>query len=259
MILLIDSHDKVTVAVYPTPFGVLNETGGLHAPEEKINAELRGLELLASIVIEATEWDEIDCSESGNILLTTTTEGYELRIDVIRTVESFLMRGDQHLEVYILDGRNRSVGTVEKVCILHDMNHPGCAIADALVSLVLLGESRWPEQATPHTLREFSWAAKRLAIARRFKLGIIDLTPEDLNEIRDIREALEWGIAHAAVDMLCGFARRCYTCKGMEIEDVRLHTKALFDEIERKDILNYAANPSTQSDLLFLPDYARAN
>jgi len=70
---------------------------------------------------------------------------------------------------------------------------------------------------------------------------------------------LEWGIAHAAIDMLCGFARRCYTCKGMEIEDVRLHTQALFNEIDRKDIQNYAANPSSPSDLLFLPAFARAN
>ena len=65
------------------------------------------------------------------------------------------------------------------------------------------------------------------------------------------------GIAHAAIDMLCAFARRCYTCKGMEIEDVRLNTHALFDAIDREDILAYAANPSTPSDLLFLPTYAQ--
>lgn len=259
MILLIHSFDKDTVAVYPTPFGVLNETGELHAPEDKIEAELRGLALLASIMSEASEWKEITCPDSRNTLLVTTTDGYELRIDVIRTVESFLVRGDEHLEVFILGGRNRSVGTVQRVCVHYDLSHPGCAIADALVSLVLLGESQWPEQATPHTLREFSWAAKRLAISRQFKLGIIELTPEDISEIRDIREALEWGIAHAAIDMLCGFARRCYTCKGMEIEDVRLHTQVLFNEIDRKDILNYAAKPSTPSDLLFLPAFARAN
>ena len=66
---------------------------------------------------------------------------------------------------------------------------------------------------------------------------------------------MELGIAHAAIDMLCAFARRCYTCKGMEIEDVRLNTQALFDAIDREDILAYAANPSTPSDLLFLPTY----
>lgn len=246
------------MAVYPTSFGVLNETDVIIAPDEMIEAELRGLELLQSIVKDASQWEEMDCPVSGNTLLSTSTDGYELRIDVIGTVETFLVRGDGHLEVYILRGRNRSVGAVEKVCILFDMNYPGCAIADALVSLVLLGEAEWPEQSTPHTLREFSHAAQRLAIARRFKLGIIELTLEDLEEIQDIREALEWGVAHAAIDMLCAFARRCYTCKGMEIEDVRLNTQGLFNEINREDILAYAANPSTPSDLLFLPAYVQA-
>lgn len=258
MILLIGSQHKVTVAVYPTSFGVLNETDVIVAPDEMIEAELRGLELLQSIVKDARKWKEMDCPVSGNTLLSTSTDGYELRIDVIRTVESFLMNGDAHLEVYILTGRNRTVGSVDKVCILFDMNYPGCAIADALVSLVLLGEAEWPEQSTPTTLRVFSHAARRLAIARRYKLGIIELTPEDIEELQDIREAMELGIAHAAIDMLCAFARRCYTCKGMEIEDVRLNTHALFDAIDREDILAYAANPSTPSDLLFLPTYVQA-
>lgn len=246
------------MAVYPSPFGVLNERGTFRVPQDKIEAELRGLTLLDSIVKDGAAWKKRLCPDSGNTLLTTTTDGYELRIDVIGTVESFLTSDDEHLEVYILRGRNRSVGSVDKVCIVYDLRHPGCAIADALISLVLLAEAEWPELATPTTLREFSYAAKRRAIARRFKLGIIELTPEDIEEIRDIREALEWGIAHAAIDMLCGFARRCYTCKGMEIEDVRLHTEAMFNEIDRKDIIAYAASPSMPSDLLFLPSYARA-
>lgn len=253
----IRSQDIVIVAVYPSPFGVLNERGIIQAPLEKIDAELRGLNLLHSVVAEGKAWKQMPCPESGNILLSTSVDGYELRMDVVMSVESSLLRDDPHLHLEILRGRNRSVGSVERVCVLYNRNHPECAMADALVSLVLLAESNWPENATPHTLKEFSYAAKRSAIARRFKLGIIELSPEDLEEIRDVREAMEWGIAHAALDMLCGFARRCYTCKGMEIEDVRLHTKGLFDEFDRSDILAYAANPSTPSDLLFLPSFAR--
>ena len=249
------------MAVYPSPFGVLNEEGRFDdvVSDESINAELRGLSLLDSILLSTQAWERTACPTTGHTVLVTKTDGYELHIDVVRTVESYLVTGDEHLVVSILKGRNRSVGAVERVCIHHNMNYPDCAIADALISLVLLGESNWPEGATPHTLREFSHAAQRLRIARRFKLGIIELTQEDLDEIRDIREAMQWGIAYAAIDMLCGFARRCYTCKGMEIEDVRLHTQGLFDEIEREDLLAYGANPSTPSDVLFLPDFARPN
>ena len=247
------------MAVYVSQFGVINETGGVRANEESIRAELRGLTLLDAVVKDTDAWRKMPCPDTGNVLLATETDGYELRIDVIGTVEQFLTHGDEHLKVSILRGRNRSVGSVDSVCILFDLRHPGCAIADALVSLVLLAEANWPEEATPHTLRTFSHAAQRRAVSQRFKLGIIDLTPEDLEEIRDIREALEWGIAHAAIDMLCGFARRCYACKGMEIEDVRLYTRGLFAEIDEHEILSYAANPSTPSDLLFLPEFARPN
>ena len=100
------------MAVYPTSFGVLNETDVIIAPDEMIEAELRGLELLQSIVKDASQWKEMDCPVSGNTLLSTSTDGYELRIDVIRTVESFLVDGDAHLEVFILTGTqpNRWIG-----------------------------------------------------------------------------------------------------------------------------------------------------
>ena len=84
-------------------------------------------------------------------------------------------------------------------------------------------------------------------------MGIIELTAEDMDEINDVREAMELGVPHAALDMLCAFARRCYTCKGMDVEDVNLHLKALFEEFDPKDIKAYAASPSTPSDRLFLP------
>ena len=53
------------MAVYPTSFGVLNETDVIVAPDEMIEAELRGLELLQSIVKDASKWKEMDCPVSG--------------------------------------------------------------------------------------------------------------------------------------------------------------------------------------------------
>ena len=128
------------MAVYPSPFGVLNEEGRFDdTTNDEIEAELRGLSLLDSILMTTEAWEKTACSITGHTLLVTKTDGYELRIDVVRTVESFLITGDHHLQVHILKGRNRSVGAVERVCIHHDMSYPNCAIADALISLVLLG------------------------------------------------------------------------------------------------------------------------
>lgn len=237
-----------------TPFGLL----GAHEPldginEERIHAELRGLELLETIMQNVQAWTSFDCF-AGNRFLVSSIEGFEIHIDVVKTISSFLTNNDPHLEVHLYRGRNRTVGSVERLCIALTGSHPGCAMADAIVSLVLLGESNWPEGATPHTLREFAEAARRERLGKRLKLGLIELSLEDIEEISDIREAIQLGIPHAAIDMLCSFARRCYTCKGMEIEVVKRYIQPLFEGITPEDIEAYAFNPSTPADLLFLPD-----
>ena len=253
------SKTMTYVAVYPTSFGVLNETSKLNnVPQDKILAEVRGVELLDSILVLAEAWERVTEGPCGHVVLVSKTEGYELKIDVIQTIERFLLTQDPHLFVQLITGRNRNVGYIESVCILFNANHPGCAIADAIVSLVLLGESGWPKGATPPTLHTFTMAAEARQMTARFKLGLIELTQEDLEEINDIREALHLGVPRAAIDMLCGFARRCYACKGMEVDDVRLHIQGLLDEISERDLRAYAENPTTPSDLLFLPSFVDA-
>ena len=131
-----------SVSLHHTPFGLLNisapEDGGYQATADRISAELRGLDLLEEVVSGTKTWSREVCALTGNTNLVAGLDGFELRIDVVKTILGFLIRRDPHLEVHIHRGRNRSVGTVERVCILYNMNHPGCAIADALVSLVLL-------------------------------------------------------------------------------------------------------------------------
>ena len=238
-----------------TPFGVLGLSEPLvSASEDRINAEMRGLGLLETIMQEVETWTTMICNITGNTHLVSSIEGMEIRIDVMKTISSFLTQNDPHLEVHLYRGRNRTVGSVERICIALTGSHPGCAMADAIVSLVLLGESNWPKQTTPHTLREFAEAAYRERMGRRLKLGLIELSGEDIEEISDIRKAIELGIPHAAIDMLCSFARRCYTCKGMEIDVVKRYIQPLYEGITQSDIEAYAFNPSTPADLLFLPD-----
>ena len=243
--------------VYTTPFGALNGDGSLnHIEAPRLAAEVRGLQLLEDVLTSAPSWGRHLCVKSGDTQLVTETDGFELRIDVIGTINAFLKDHDPHIQVHLYRGRNRTVGTVEPICILYNNNHPGCAITDAIVSLVLLGEANWPEAATPKTLWEFASVAASERIAQRYKLGIIDLTLEDVQEIKDIQEALNLGMAHAAIDMLCCFARRCYACKGMEVDEVNTHIQPLIDQFDPKDIAAYTLHPSTPSDLMFLPDFS---
>ncbi len=237
-----------------TPFGLL----GAHEPldgisPDRIEAELRGLELLQTIMLNVENWTSLNCHRSGNSQLVTRIEGYEMRIDIIKTISSFLVHNDPHLEVHLYRGRNRTVGSVERLCIALTGSHPGCAIADAIVSLVLLGESNWPRAATPHTLREFAEEAERQRLGKHLKLGLINLSLEDIEEIADVRQAIELGVSHAAIDLLCSFARRCYTCKGMEMEAVKRYILPLFEGITQAEIEAYALRPSTPADILFLP------
>ena len=246
--------NEAAVAAVDTPFGMLNLDGKLnHVNPQRLHAEQRGLNLLKGIVDRAATWKQRRSRSSGNVILVSEAGGYELRLNVVGTVERYLLHNDPHLRLSLVRGKNRTVGYCEEICILFNQQHPGCAIADGLVSLVLLGEAEWPAQATPEPLRRFTDWAERERIARRWKLGIIELTAEDIDEINDVREAMELGVPHAALDMLCAFARRCYTCKGLDIGDVSLHLKALFEEFDPEDIKAYAASPSTPSDRLFLP------
>ncbi len=238
-----------------TPFGLLGTHEPLEGiPQDRIDAELRGLDLLQTIMLNVETWSTMNCHQTGNSHLIHGIEGFEIRIDIIKTISSFLIHNDTHLEVHLYRGRNRTVGSVERICIALTGSHPGCAIADAIVSLVLLGESNWPRAATPHTLREFAEAAERERLGKRLKLGLIELSLEDMGEISDIQEAIELGIPHAAIDLLCSFARRCYACKGMEIEAVKHYILPLFNGITRTEIEAYALNPSTPADILFLPN-----
>ena len=250
----IDWRVKTNVSLVLTPFGLLGSDEPLVGiSETRINAELRGLGLLERVMHSVEAWTSFDCL-AGNRHLVSKIDGFEIRIDVVKTISSFLTFNDPHLVVHLYRGRNRTVGSVERLCIALTGSHPGCAMADAIVSLVLLGESNWPEDATPHTLREFADAARRERLGKRLKLGLIELSREDIEEISDIREAIQLGIPHAAIDMLCSFARRCYTCKGMEIDVVKRYILPLFEGITKKDVEAYALNPSTAADLLFLPD-----
>ena len=250
------------VTLHHTPFGLLDlsssKSWATQPTPEQISAELRGLGLLDSVVESATTWGRELCALTGNTTLVAALDGFELRIDVVETIRKNLVFNDQHLAVTFHRGVNRTVGSIEPVCVLHNHQYPGCAVADALVSLVLLGEANWPDKATPSTLREFAMAAQIEQRARRLKLGLIELTLEDMEEIDDIRKAVELGLPQAAVDMLCSFCRRCYTCKGMEIEAIKRYTRPLFDEIPARDVGAYARSPSEPSDLLFLPDFALA-
>ena len=113
---------------YTTPFGLLTlEPNDGVLTSGRLRAELRGLELLNGIVSTAKTWSRKCSTDSWNTLLVTGMDGFELRIDVLKTVQSYLLRNDPHIVVELYRGRNRSVGTVERsstISLIPDAQSP---------------------------------------------------------------------------------------------------------------------------------------
>ncbi|RJU88963.1 MAG: hypothetical protein DWC07_06940 [Candidatus Poseidoniales archaeon] len=240
---------------HKTRFGTLTlpSEGNEPVEQHRIDAELRGLCLLGSIIDKTDVWEERVLEGSDRRLLVIVIDGDEVRIDVIETVHRFLVTDDSHLAVTLYRGRNRTVAYEDEVCILNTPLYPDCAIADALVSLVLLGAAGWPESGTLNVLWRLTKNGGPGWRGRGSKMGGINLTAEDIDEIRDIQEAIDIGMPMAAVDMLQIFAQRLHSSKGVEMEDIKHHLKGLTDTIADCHFQKYAQHQTLNSDLLFLP------
>lgn len=255
MRIQITSANNAYVCSHNTRFGTLTlpSEGNEPIEQHRIDAELRGLALLGSIVDNTDVWEERVLEGSDRGLLVIVIDGDEVRIDVIKTIHRYLVNGDSHLAVTLYRGRNRTVAYEDEVCILHTTLYPDCAIADALVSLVLLGAAGWPERATPNVLWRLTKNGGPGWRGPGFKMGGIELTAEDIDEIRDIQEAIDIGMPMAAVDMLQSFAQRLHRGKGVEMNDIKHHLKGLTDTIAAHHFQKYAQHQTLNSDLLFLP------
>ena len=243
------------MVVYTTPFGLLNENGKLDNIEPaRIQAEVRGLELLQNILDVSETWQPIKGQQEGRTSLAYFTETRELRIHVMETVEQFLLVGDTHLWVIVVDGKKpRFFQRNQPVCILFDESQHSVAISDAIISLVLLAESNWPTRVTPDTLKNFAIHARRYQAKRRLNMGKIITNTDDVAFMEQIHAKIKSGTPNEVIGMICAFARKCYTCKGMEFDEIQEHLKALFALVTTEEMKHYSQHPLDASDVLFLP------
>jgi len=222
-----------------TSFG--NLTLPVKSDDPRILAEVKGLTLLQTIVEESNIWASAYCDERAEYEIFSLDNGEEVSIFPLKTIRKFHVHKDPHLEV-TLEG--------ELVCILMQRGQI-CAAIDAVISLVLLGEAGWPLQQTPQQFRNKAeqLAEFRIISGNRF-------SGDDFDEILRIEEHLKARDYYDALATIGAFSRRCYTCKGWNIEEINLAIEPFLEEIYQVDssmIHNYLRAPFETADRIFVP------
>ena len=114
-------------------------------PQEKVDAEIKGINLFKEIINSSTLW-KINDAEAKRPIAHCRVGELLIRLDPFQTIRNSYFNRNFHF-VLEINGRN--------VCVLesHDSE---TAIIDPLISLLLLGEAGWPEESTPVTMEEVS-------------------------------------------------------------------------------------------------------
>lgn len=231
------------IANYSTPFGVL--TIPYDIDQDKVYAEIRGLGLLKEIINSSNNWfHEIDydmepvvCSNDGRP---------EIKINIFTSLINRLVHDDGHISIRMDE---------EYVCILRNPDTKSdIPASDAIVSLILLGNSDWPIDKTPNTLER-----KSLAHFHREK----GITKKELKLTRTDYIDLQMGATMSSKEPMLGLRKICevmrslYCNKMMHFEDIFTVTKEFVEQYSDEKITDYCENPHCSQDVLFLEMFLR--
>ena len=217
-----------------TPLGQLELED--YFSREKLKAELRGMELLCSIINATPVWSIKYGDERPFVI--SNDDGPTILIDIFQCIKRRLNDDDPHLAVHM---------DLLPVCILRDPNGIQTPSTDSIVSLVLLGIAGWPIHSTPATLSE-----KAHQTTNKVFDDCSELLPSDYDEIHTVRSLIELGLGHEALSILAEMARRWYVCRCWDVEKVKEVLVPLLADITQKEIEKYLSNPNDVSDALFI-------
>lgn len=217
---------------------------------EVLDAELKGLNLLHSILWqlnqdEANVW-VMDINPSGRLILRTTDKGPAVEVDPLSTIENRLNWGNEHLVVHL---RDPEFHEPQEVCIIRHRLGPHCAVSDDMVSLILLGQSRWPFNETPPTLEMKALAFLSTKPSLQPPLPMSGLDREHFETINTLILLEDW---RSALEELGAYARRGFVCKGWTVELTREYLERPLSMIPPGACQRYLRNPTEPTDRNFL-------
>jgi hypothetical protein len=207
-----------------------------HVCPNRLKAELRGLELLCSIVNSTPIWSLETGSQKPFIV--SNDNGPTVLIDIFESIRKKVCEGDPHITVYM---------SQRPVCILRDSDVVDTPSTDSLVSLVLLGIAGWPIDSTPPTLGQKSIMASSVPIE-----DTTALSTADYNQIQSALHLQQEGFTHAGLSVLAQMARRLYVCRIWHIDKIKLILQPILESFEDAQLQRYLRNPDEETDVLFL-------
>ena len=226
-----------------TPFGIL--TVPSKTPKKSLYAEVRGLSLLSEILLNSQVWETRIVNH--RMLIVSTDFQPQIVLDPLLTVHSYLTYSDQHLVISI-DNEER--------CVLSN-GEMQCAVADSLVSIILLGEACWPDEQTPTTLAEKAEAAIAYRELKKRDLAIEDygipLSLEGIAAFHRFEDEIIRLKASERLAAIGAYARELYVCHVLEVEGIQQHVTLLMKGISTNEILLYLEQPKEKADRIFIP------
>ncbi len=209
--------------------------------EEKLSAELRGLELLYEIACKSPNW-RLELS-STKPFIRSNDGSPEIQIDIFSCISNKLLKNNDHLSITM---------SMKNVCVLTDFDsNEDIPASDAMISLILLGNSGWPHKHTPETLEEKSVGYfKETCEIEGIKSSNIDF--RDFELLDHCKSHLENKRYRECLIELGRLSRFLYVCKMVSVEGTIDFISPILNDIPIVFRLEYLDNPDEEYDSVFL-------
>jgi len=222
-----------------TPMGPLTLKD--EVDEKKLAAELRGLELLYEITCKSPNW-RLELS-STRPFIRSNDGSPEIQIDIFSCISNKLLNNNDHLSITM---------SMQEVCVLTDFNsNDEIPSSDAMISLIMLGNSGWPTKHTPETLEQKSIGFfKENCEIEGIKDSNIDF--HDFELFNRCKEHLEHKKYRECLIGLGELSRFLYVCKMISVEGIVEFISPVLSQIPTIYRLEYLENPEEEYDSVFL-------
>jgi len=222
-----------------TPMGPLTIED--EVDEEKLAAELRGLELLYEITCKSPNW-RLELS-STRPFIRSNDGSPEIQIDVFSCIINKLLKNNDHLSITM---------SMQNVCVLTDFySNDKIPSSDAMISLIMLGNSGWPHKHTPETLEDKSIGYfKENCEIEGIRSSNIDF--HDFQSLEKCKYYLEHKMYRECLIGLGELSRFLYVCKMVSVEGIVDFITPILNQIPSIYRLEYLENPEEEYDSVFL-------
>ena len=209
--------------------------------EDKLSAEIRGLELLYEIASKSPDW-RLELS-STRPFIRSNDGSPEIQIDIFSCILNKLLNDDEHLCITM---------SMKNICVLTDFDsNENIPSSDAMISLILLGNSGWPPKHTPETLEEKAIGYfKETCEIEGIKSSNLDF--RDFELLDECKTHLENKRYRECLIELGRLSRFLYVCKMVSVEGTIDFISPILTKIPIIYRLEYLDNPNEEYDSVFL-------